>query len=97
MAKPLQTLLVRAPSFEGLNTEDSPLGQTLTFALSADNAVIDRLGRLGSRLAFAADTQTINVQYTTDPTTVRTEKNVTQIGGGDLNGKFIILCVLQVT
>ena len=97
MAKPLQTLLVRAPSFEGLNTEDSPLGQTLTFALSADNAVIDRLGRLGSRLAFAADTQTINVQYTTDPTTVRTEKNVTQIGGGDLNGKFIILCVVQVT
>lgn len=97
MAKPLQTLLVRAPSFEGLNTEDSPLGQTLTFALSADNAVIDRLGRLGSRLAFAADTQTINVQYTTDPATVRTEKNVTQIGGGDLNGKFIILCVVQVT
>lgn len=97
MAKPLQTLLVRAPSFEGLNTEDSPLGQALTFALSADNAVIDRLGRLGSRLAFAADTQTINVQYTTDPTTVRTEKNVTQIGGGDLNGKFVILCVVQVT
>ena len=96
MAKPLQTLLVRAPSFEGLNTEDSPLGQTLTFALSADNAVIDRLGRLGSRLAFAADTETINVQYTADPKTVRTEKNVTQIGGGDLDGKFIILCVVQV-
>ena len=97
MAKPLQTLLVRAPSFEGLNTESSPLGQDLNFALSADNAVIDRLGRLGSRLAFATDTTTINVTYTTDPLTVQTDKEVTQIGGGDINGTFVILCIVKVT
>ena len=96
MATPLQTLLVRAPSFEGLNTEDSPLGQALTFALSADNAVIDRLGRLGSRLAFAKDTVTIKTSETVLPETVRTEKNITQIGGGDINGKYVILCIVQV-
>lgn len=98
MAKPLQSLLVRAPAFEGLNTEDSPLGQNLNFAQSADNAVIDRLGRLGSRLAFAKDTVTIDVTYgDAGNDVVRTEKEVTQIGGGDINGKYIILCIVKVT
>lgn len=96
MAKPLQTLLVRAPSFEGLNTESSPLGQDLNFALSADNAVIDRLGRLGSRLAFATDTKNINVSYTLNINTVQTTKEVTQIGGGDINGNYVILCIVKV-
>ncbi len=96
MATPLQTLLVRAPSFEGLNTEDSPLGQALTFALSADNAVIDRLGRLGSRLAFAKDTDSIPTTETVLTETVRIEKNITQMGGGDINGNYVILCVVVV-
>ena len=96
MATPLQTLLVRAPSFEGLNTEDSPLGQALTFALSAENAVIDRLGRLGSRLAFASDTTSIPTNETVLTETVRVEKNITQMGGGDINGEYVILCVVVV-
>jgi hypothetical protein len=97
MPKQLQSLLVRAPAFEGLNTEDSPLGQNLNFAQSADNAVIDRLGRLGSRLAFAKDTDTIDVSYgDAGNEVVRTDIEVMQIGGGDVNGKYIILCTVKV-
>lgn len=96
MAKNLQTLLVRAPSFEGLNTEDSPLGQNLNFAISADNAVIDRLGRLGSRNAFAADTNLISTTESDHPSLDRKEKVVEQVGGGDLNGTFVILCIVAV-
>ena len=81
MAQQLQNILVRAPAFQGLNTEDSPLGQDLTYALSADNAVIDRLGRLGSRLAFATDTKVINTNELNNVQMVRKEKIVTQMGG----------------
>ena len=49
MAQPLQSINLVAPAFKGINTEDSPLAQDTSFAEVADNAIIDRRGRLASR------------------------------------------------
>mgnify|MGYP003108863638 CR=1 FL=1 len=49
MAQPLQSINLVAPAFQGINTEDSPLAQDTSFAEVADNAIIDRQGRLASR------------------------------------------------
>jgi hypothetical protein len=49
MAQPLQSINLVAPAFKGINTEDSPLAQDTSFADVADNAIIDRGGRLASR------------------------------------------------
>ena len=54
--KQLQTLSIVSPGFYGLNTQES--GSTLSpnFALAADNAVIDRFGRLGARKGWKMQT-----------------------------------------
>ena len=52
MAKPLQPLVIQAPAFYGLNTQDSPTSLTEQFALQADNCVIDRFGRIGARKGY---------------------------------------------
>ena len=96
MAQQLQNILVRAPAFQGLNTEDSPLGQDLTYALSADNAVIDRLGRLGSRLAFATETKTLSTTETNNVQMVRKTKEVMQLYGGDIDGTYYVLAIVRV-
>ena len=49
MAQPLQSINLVAPAFMGINTEDSPLALDTAFAEVADNAIIDRRGRLASR------------------------------------------------
>ena len=49
MAQPLQSINLIAPGFKGVNTEDSPLAQDPAFADVADNAVIDKRGRIASR------------------------------------------------
>lgn len=49
MAQPLQSINLVAPGFKGINTEDSPIGQDFAFADIADNAVIDKRGRIASR------------------------------------------------
>tara|TARA_E500000318_G_scaffold110358_1_gene125594 strand:- start:2089 stop:3609 length:1521 start_codon:yes stop_codon:yes gene_type:complete len=49
MAQPLQSIDLVAPAFKGINTEDSPIAQDPSFAEVADNAIIDRRGRLASR------------------------------------------------
>lgn len=53
MAQPVQQAALRAPGFEGLNTELSPINGDPEFALVADNVVVDQIGRLLSRKAFA--------------------------------------------
>ena len=53
MSAPSQHISVVAPGNQGLNTELSPFQANQDFALRADNAVIDRVGRLSSREAFA--------------------------------------------
>jgi hypothetical protein len=52
MAKPLQSVVIQAPGFYGLNTQDSPTGLTEQFALTAENCVIDRFGRIGARKGY---------------------------------------------
>ena len=54
MAQQLQNITVAAPGFAGLNTQDSPIGVDPSFAAIADNCVIDKLGRIGSRKGWAA-------------------------------------------
>jgi len=49
MSQPLQSINLVAPAFQGINTEDSPLAQDPSFAEIADNAVIDKRGRLAAR------------------------------------------------
>ena len=49
MAKQLQTSFIAAPGFYGLNTQDSGVSLDNGFALQADNTIIDKYGRLGSR------------------------------------------------
>lgn len=56
MAQPLQSINLVAPAFKGINTEDSPLAQDTSFAEIADNAIIDRRGRLASRKGNAVVT-----------------------------------------
>ena len=52
MAQELQNVTLGSPGFFGLNTEDSPVALDQNFATVADNAVIDRYGRLGARQGF---------------------------------------------
>ena len=49
MAQQLQSINLVAPGFKGVNTEDSPLAQDPSFAEIADNAVIDKRGRIAAR------------------------------------------------
>jgi hypothetical protein len=49
MAKELVTASLVAPAFLGLNTQESSLSNDPSFALDANNCVIDEFGRLGAR------------------------------------------------
>lgn len=49
MAQQQKSINLVAPAFKGLNTEDAILAQDPSFAEQADNAVIDKRGRLASR------------------------------------------------
>jgi len=54
MAQQLQNITIAAPGFMGLNTQESPIGGDPSFASVADNCVIDKLGRIGSRKGWDA-------------------------------------------
>ena len=98
MAQPVQQLAIRSPGFQGLNTELSPINGDPEFALVADNVVVDQIGRLVSRKAFAefqfiGDEQYIN--KTVDITTsagltgssdVTFENNVATLIGESVKG-----------
>lgn len=49
MAKQLLSSSIEAPAFLGLNTQESTVSNDPSFATVADNAVIDKFGRVGSR------------------------------------------------
>lgn len=49
MAQQRQNIYIAAPGFKGLNTADSPVTQDPAFASVAENAVIDRYGRIAAR------------------------------------------------
>jgi hypothetical protein len=52
MAQELRSINLVAPAFKGINTEDSPLAQDPSFAEIADNAVIDKRGRIAARKGY---------------------------------------------
>lgn len=52
MAQQLQSASIAAPGFFGLNTQESSITLAAGFALTADNCVIDKFGRLGARKGF---------------------------------------------
>jgi len=60
MAQVLQTFSISAPGFFGLNTQDSSLDLASGFALSANNCVIDKFGRIGSRKGWSPQNTAIN-------------------------------------
>ena len=57
MSQPLQSINLVAPGFKGINTEDSPMSEDYSFADVADNAVIDKRGRIASRKGVRLWTQ----------------------------------------
>lgn len=52
MSQELKSINLIAPAFKGVNTEDSPIAQDPSFAEVADNAVIDKRGRIAARKGF---------------------------------------------
>ena len=66
MAQPIQSINLVAPAFKGVNTEDSPIAQDPSFAEVADNAVIDKRGRIASRKG--------NLVTTTDKTELGSDR-----------------------
>ena len=66
MAQPLQSINLVAPAFKGINTEDSPIAQDPAFADVADNAVIDKRGRIAARKGLETltdDTTALGTDY----------------------------------
>lgn len=49
MPQQVRTYSITAPGFMGLNTQDSSVDMDSKFALEANNCVIDKFGRVGSR------------------------------------------------
>ena len=56
MSKPLISASLVAPAFLGLNTQDSSVANDPSFALEADNCVIDKNGRIASRKGWSYTT-----------------------------------------
>jgi hypothetical protein len=48
MAQANQQFSIKGTSFQGVNTEFDPIGGDLSYALKADNCVIDRVGRISA-------------------------------------------------
>lgn len=52
MAQPNQQFNISGYGFQGVNTEMEPVGGDLSFALKADNCIVDRVGRISARETF---------------------------------------------
>ena len=96
MAQQQQNITVSAPGFQGLNTEDSPFQQDPSFCLVADNAVVDKAGRIGARKAWAEHTTAVNVTYTPAVGVDRTEIVTHRIGYANLPSGLTILATVSV-
>ena len=96
MAQQQQNITISAPGFQGINTEDSPLQQDPSFCLVAENAVLDRYGRIGSRKAFGSLTSAINVTYTPDPSAVTTSTVTHRLGQGVIDSVSHVLATVSV-
>ena len=54
--KPIQPVAITSPGFFGTNTQDSGVTLDLSFTLEADNAVIDKSGRMAARRGWEYQT-----------------------------------------
>ena len=70
--KQLQAVSIVAPGFAGLNTQESSVTLSSNFALTADNCIIDKFGRLGARKGWT--------QQTTDGVSELGNLNIEAIG-----------------
>ena len=59
MAEELLTGTIAAPGFSGLNTQDSSIQLDSGFALEANNCIIDKYGRIGSRKGWTPVNTTV--------------------------------------
>lgn len=96
MAQQQQNITVSAPGFQGLNTEDSPLQQDPGFCSVADNAVVDKFGRIGSRKAWTEYTTGINVTYTPAVGVATTQIKTHRLGQGNISGTIFVLATVSV-
>ena len=62
MAQQLQAVSIVAPAFSGINNQDSPTAIDTSFAATANNCVIDKFGRIGSRKGSVLLTETYDEQ-----------------------------------
>ena len=86
--KQLQSISVVAPGFSGLNTQDSSVSLPNSFSLVADNCVIDKYGRLGSRKGWTMKTTSgaaalsgNNIEFIHEHTNA--DNTVTVLSGGN--------------
>ena len=96
MAQQQQNITISAPGFYGINTEDSPLLQDPGYCSLATNCVVDQLGRIGARKAWAEDTTGINVVFTQAPGTVGVSYVTHTIGTAVVAGSREILTIVGV-
>lgn len=97
MAQQQQNITISAPGFYGINTEDSPLLQDPGYCTLATNCVVDQLGRIGARKAWAEDTTAINVVFAVAPGAVSTSYVTHTVGTAVVAGNREILTVVGVT
>jgi len=86
MATQLTPFSITAPGYFGVNTQDSPVDMDDKFALDAQNCVIDKFGRIGSRKGFAR-ANTANVDLGSSDVTclgelVQNDGTVTTLAAG---------------
>lgn len=79
MSKQLQAATVAAPGFMGLNTQDSSVTLESGYALVANNCIIDKFGRIGSRKGWD------NVHATNADLSTAAVKTVHEVRGPDNN------------
>ncbi len=79
MSKQLQAATIAAPGFMGLNTQDSSVTLESGFALVANNCIIDKFGRIGSRKGWD------NVHATNADLSTAVVKTIADVRGPDNN------------
>jgi hypothetical protein len=95
MGQPQQNIALTTPAFQGVNTEDSPLTQDVTFALRANNAVIDVYGRIGARKGFFTEAKSIDLTNVTSYSGIYTSTKV-NIGSISHSEGLDVICVAEV-
>ena len=96
MAQAQVNVNVPAVGSNGINTEDSPISQDHSFVAVADNAVIDKFGRIGARKAFAEDTITFPSEPSI-PGAVTYQLDIDVVEGGIISGVTKVLATGHYT